>query len=131
MRFKSRDFIVKARLIDKLIPRMPTIHQSIFYKKEILDKYPYDSNYKICGDYDSCFKIFTSGYYFQSASEIFAIFYAGGASSNNLIKLFRESTMATQKHLKLPFLLACWIKLRLIFSLIMMKTFLRIFKTIS
>ena len=129
MRFKSRDIIVKARLVDRLRPRMPTIHQSIFYKKEVLDKYPYNINYKICGDYDSCLKIFTSGYYFEFSQDIFSVFYAGGASSQNPFKLYKESILATKLHINPPLLLLCWIKFRLILSLILMRTLLGIFKT--
>jgi putative colanic acid biosynthesis glycosyltransferase len=131
MRFKSRDFVVKARMVDRLRPRMPTIHQSIFYKKSILEKYPYDIGYRICGDYDSCLKILKSGYHFKFSSDIFSIFYAGGTSSNNLSQLYKESTLATIIHLNPPLLLLCWIKFRLIFSLIMMRFLLSVFKTSS
>lgn len=131
MRFKSRDFIVKARLVDRLNPRMPAIHQSIFYKKEVLDKYPYSVNYRICGDYDSYLKILTSGYYFEFSQDIFSVFYAGGTSSQNLLKLYKESILATKLHINPSLLLSCWIKFRLIVSLILMRVLLVIFKTSS
>lgn len=54
-------------------------HQSIFYKKDLLDSYNYNIEYKICADYDLNLNLF-SKYKFEYVDIIIAKFYGGGKS---------------------------------------------------
>ena len=88
--FGNKNILIKARDINSDSPRMPSLHQGIIYKRNILIEYPYSLNYKICGDFENICRIINKykfDYYNIEISELFA----GGISTSKPLLLFSES----------------------------------------
>lgn len=117
IKFKRASFKLKSRSVQISSPRMPAVHQSIFFKKLILEKYLFDTSYRICGDYDNFSRIFSAGFDFNVEDEVFSIFYADGISSRSPFKLFMESSYITGKYYEISHLRRFLIMARLLFSL--------------
>jgi glycosyltransferase involved in cell wall biosynthesis len=64
-------------------------HQSMFYHFSVFEKLRYNTNYRICADWDIAIRCF-SMYRFCYMNEIVAIFKAGGASSDSVDYVFRK-----------------------------------------
>jgi putative colanic acid biosynthesis glycosyltransferase len=117
IKFKRASFKLKSRSVQISSPRMPAVHQSIFFKKLILEKYSFDTSYRICGDYDNFSRIFSAGFDFNVEEDAFSIFYADGISSRSPFKLFMESSYVTEKYYKISDLRRFLIMARLLLSL--------------
>lgn len=124
MRFRGRGFIVHSRCVKRQSPCMPTVHQSMFFKRSVLLDFPLDISYKICGDYDNFARIFSSGLTFRVCDDLFSVFYVGGVSSQSPIKLFLESSSVTKKYFHLGFSRRALVKVKLISSLILLQLLL-------
>ena len=127
IKFSRKNFTIHSRALQRFTPRMPTVHQSIFYKRGVLLTIPFDNSYKVCGDYDNFARIFSSGLIFRPSSEIFALFYAGGISSTSPLKLFRESSSISNKYFGLNFPRRIINMLKLLFSLSVVQLFLNLY----
>lgn len=90
--------LVIPRNVSETMPRMPTIHQSMLYKRVILLHIPYHMDCKVCGDFDNFARILKAGYYFRPVECILSVFYVGGLSSQSPLRLFRESVGITRKY---------------------------------
>lgn len=124
IKFARKSFKINSREVQKLLPRMPTVHQSMFYKRSILLGLPFNISYMICGDYENFARIFSSGLIFRSSDDIFSVFYAGGISSKSPIRLFLESTDITKKYFGLNLPRRILIMSKLFFSLTRFKLLL-------
>jgi hypothetical protein len=71
---------------------MPTIHQSMIYKRDVLFDINYSSNFQICGDFENYMRIIKSGKYFLPINSFYSVFFAGGKSSTSPFLLFKESS---------------------------------------
>lgn len=80
-------FCADMKLIQK---RMPFVHQSCFFKNEIIRKYMYDTNYKICADYDLILKIYRDKYSFYNLHTVVAVYSLDGLSSNSFVPKMTE-----------------------------------------
>lgn len=74
---------------------MPFCHQTLMCKKEILERYPFDTNYKIIADYDFILKLFLNKYKYSQLKYCFVTFNLGGLSFNpkNSPKIEEESKL--------------------------------------
>lgn len=81
----------KARELNYLVNSLPTSHQSIFYKREILCKYKYSLEYIIASDYALTSQMYFDGYntYLKLDFPI-SIFNLDGISSNRRDLLLKE-----------------------------------------
>jgi len=129
IKFKKKTFLVKSRVISKEKPRMPTVHQSIFYKKSVLLKHNFNTSYRICGDYENFAAIYANGFHFKQVEQPFAIFYAGGLSSKRPYLLLKESMTISEKYFHLNMIQKCKSAIRLFTSLLMMQILLLIYKS--
>ena len=57
LRFSNRSILIKSRNISFSSPKLPTIHQSMLYVRSGLIANPYDTSFKICGDYQVGFLV--------------------------------------------------------------------------
>lgn len=88
--FNGSKYIVKARDVSSLYPRMPTLHQGIIYKRSILVDIPYTLKYKICGDFENIC-IIIKEYKFDCLDINISELTAGGVSTNKPFLLAKES----------------------------------------
>lgn len=79
--------------------RMPTSHQAMLHKRNYLMRYPFNEDYRICGDYESFLNIYrNSGASYTRQDIVLARFFSGGESTRNLSILWKESLQATLTH---------------------------------
>ena len=83
---------------------LPANHQATFYKKTLLNKTPYDLQFRLCGDYYLAAILLKNGAYAVYLNESLAIFMVGGESYKNLKRLFLEPYLIQRDVLCLPFL---------------------------
>ena len=108
---------VISRQVDRLNPKMPSIHQGMLYMRIRLLDMPFDENYKICGDYEQFARMFSNGYHFTPIDDFFSTLYAGGISTTKPYKLYLESIYVTKKYFKLGSLYNLKYKVKLIMAL--------------
>lgn len=125
--FSKRIFTINSRVVSQRFPRMPTVHQSMFFKRSVLLDLPFDISYRVCGDYDNFSRIFAKGLFFGVSSDIFSVFYAGGVSSRSPIRLLLESSAITKKYFCLNLYRRSIVMSRLIFSLIVFQILLLVY----
>lgn len=76
--------------------RMSFCHQSVFMRKDILEKYSFDSSYKISADYDLCLRLIMNNGKSVKVNAVVSVFRTGGASSNE--KIFNEERLKIFKN---------------------------------
>lgn len=91
MQFPNLGVDIKARAVDPRSPRMPTVHQSMIYKREVLEQILFDNSYKICGDFENFARIQQAGLLFRPVDAPLSAFSPGGRSSQMPVLLYRES----------------------------------------
>jgi putative colanic acid biosynthesis glycosyltransferase len=93
---------IASRQVDPLAPVMPGLHQGMVYKRRCLLDMPFDESFKICGDYEQFARMFSKDFVFIPIDEVLSTLYAGGVSTDNPLKLYRESTRITKMYFRLP-----------------------------
>ena len=90
--FKKRNVIYDGEFnLVKIVTRNIS-HQSIFYPKEIFEKYSFDTKYKIFADYELNLKLYgNSSYSFVYIPMTIALFNDEGASGSNTLDLNFET----------------------------------------
>jgi len=84
--FKTRNVIYDGKFSSLKIVTRNISHQSIFYPREIFDKYSFDTKYKIFADYDLNLKLFgNSSYSFVYMPVTVAFFNDEGVSGSNVL----------------------------------------------
>jgi glycosyltransferase involved in cell wall biosynthesis len=84
--FKTRNVIYDGKFSSLKIATRNISHQSIFYPKEIFNKYSYDSKYRIFADYDLNLKLYgNSSYSFVYMPITVALFNDEGSSGSNVL----------------------------------------------
>lgn len=76
---KSR--VAKGNL-HELFFKMSFCHQSVFMRRDVLQKFPFNTDYRISADYDLCLKLLMLRANIVRVNEIISVFRTGGASSN-------------------------------------------------
>ena len=127
MKFLRSSLLIASRYVDACSPRMPSVHQSMVYKRSILLDIPYDSSFKVCGDYQNFVRILLSGLKFKAFDMVFSVFYAGGVSSRSPLLLFRESVEISFEFFDLSLIEKLILSFRLAVSLIGLQVLLLIY----
>jgi glycosyltransferase involved in cell wall biosynthesis len=120
--FKHFGYKITPRNFNSFSPGMPTIHQSMIYKKNILVEINFSVSYAICGDYENFSRIIISKRNFTPILVDYSIFNPGGISSNSPIVLFKESIEISLKYFKLNFFSKIFLIIKLSFSLFLFQT---------
>ena len=113
---------IYARTFDPRFPRMPTVHQSMIYKRDVIRNESYLSKYTICGDFENYLRIVLSGKLFVPVDQYFSLFYAGGKSSMHPFKLFCESFKISSMYIDNSFIQRAIIIMKLFISLLAFQT---------
>lgn len=124
MKIGIKEFEIKPRAVDPRKPRMPGVHQSMFYKRSTLISVPFDISFKICGDYDNFARIMGAIGCFRPIYRYFAVFYAGGISSTKPLLLIQESYQISTTRFVLTPLDKLKVIVRLLLSLICLQLIL-------
>lgn len=75
--------LVKAEDPQILLEYMPFCHQSVFVRTELLKKYGFDEEYRICSDYNFFVQMYLNDVSFCRTDIIFSKFAVGGLSYEN------------------------------------------------
>jgi len=119
--FPRKNIRIKARFVSKFKPRMPSIHQSLLYKRDILLNNLYDTSFKVCGDYEQFCRMYSAGAEVVVADMTLANFFSGGVSTQKPLVLYNESTNISEKYFKLSPVRKYSLRIRLIASLIVFR----------
>lgn len=76
--------------ITELWKGMTIQHQSIFVRKSILERYPFNTDYKFAADYDLFYNCYKSGFGIRFVDLFVSIVSANGVSESNSIKTYTE-----------------------------------------
>lgn len=125
--FPRKNIHIKSRCITKSDPRMPSIHQSLLYKRDILSNNLYDISFCVCGDYEQFCRMYSTGAKVVISDMVLANFFSGGVSTQKPLVLFRESTSISEKYFKLSLFRKLFIRSRLIASLIVFRLLHRLY----
>ena len=87
----------KATLFNCIYREYMICHQSIFAKRELLQKYPFDLQYKLCADRDWLIKVLQGKYCVEYVNRIICRYDITGQSSN-LWKFMQESRKVSIKY---------------------------------
>ncbi|NLG02823.1 MAG: glycosyltransferase [Clostridia bacterium] len=83
---------------ERIEERMPFSHQSVFVRKELLLKYPFNLQYRIGADYDFLLTLYQKGACFEDVGLNVCIISKDGLSSVNLYDTFVESVNIRKEH---------------------------------
>lgn len=78
--------------------KMPFCHQSCFIRRELLMRFPFDTNYKIAADYNNILDLYSYGAMFFYHGQIAAYFDLTGISSKKFAKRYKERVKALRQH---------------------------------
>jgi len=79
---------------------IPFCHQSLFEKRIVLQKYPFNLNYKISSDYDHYLTCKHENVTIQYIPQVISKFLDGGLSSKQIKKLLKENYHVSKKYYK-------------------------------
>ncbi len=82
---------------------VPANHQAILFKRSVLGPSPYNKEYKVCGDYDLCTRLYAQNVSALKADFPFVIFELGGTSTFRIFTLAREAAKIQVRNLDLNF----------------------------
>lgn len=97
---KDEDIVIqkgKATLFNCIYREYMICHQSIFTKRELLKKYPFDLQYKLCADRDWLIKALQEKHYIEYVNETICKYDTTGQSSNPE-KFMQESQKISIKY---------------------------------
>ena len=90
---------------------LPTIHQSIVYRRTAELLTGYNLRYRICGDYEITARLLQSGARCKKLSILVSKFFLGGISSQNHNELAHEAMQIQINTLRVPYVFAYLFKL--------------------
>ncbi|MBX9255257.1 glycosyltransferase [Desmonostoc muscorum CCALA 125] len=77
---------------------IPTCHQSIFVKRELQVKYPFDTFLTWCADHDFMARVYVAGYQFQEIPVVISKFDGSGGVSRDLLSFTKERWSICRKY---------------------------------
>ena len=86
----DRQYIVKAKPLYQIKRNMIFCSQSAFVKTELQRKHMFDTNFRICADYDFFLWAYLCKNEFIYCQHIFSSFRLGGVSSANILNAYEE-----------------------------------------
>lgn len=88
----------KSNPIHELWKGMTIQHQSVFVRKNVLEEYPFNTNYKFAADYDILYHCYTKGYQFKFIDQFVSIVASNGVSELNNVKTYIEFKKIALSH---------------------------------
>jgi glycosyltransferase involved in cell wall biosynthesis len=82
---------------------IPTCHQSIFVRRELQLKFPFNIDLSWCADHDFITRLYVSGYKFLEIPVVVAKFDTSGGASRDLLSFTRERWSIYRKHFSRSF----------------------------
>ncbi|MBU7587113.1 MAG: glycosyltransferase [Nostoc sp. TH1S01] len=89
-RYGDRSYQRQPNNLSIIWREIPTCHQSVFVKRELQIKYPFNTALTWCADHEFLAKLYLSGYCFQEIPVIISKFDASGGASRDLLSFTRE-----------------------------------------
>lgn len=83
---------------ENILKRMPFSHQSVFARRELLTRYPFNLQYKIAGDYDFLINCYDEGVKFVDSKVMICAVSKDGLSSVKLYDTFLETENMLKSH---------------------------------
>ena len=77
---------------------MPFSHQSVFALRSLLEKFPFNEQYRIGADYDFLLTLYQNGYRFYDLNLTVCRVTLDGLSSADLLGTFTETVEIQKKH---------------------------------
>lgn len=116
--FKNGVFIESFENKPFWLSRMPfrgkgICHQSMFVKSDLAKRMMFDTSYRICSDYDMCYKIYKKGYEFLFVDIVVSHYDVTGVSCNNPMLALEENSRILKCRnniLYMLFYFYCWLK---------------------
>lgn len=93
----------KAKDFTYITHGIPANHQAIAFKRSTLGPSPYDTTYKICGDYKLLADLYNKNSSHKVIHQVTAEFKVGGVSTNRGLKLLNEAYNIQRKTLGISF----------------------------
>ena len=87
--YPNKEEIRKTTSLKRIKVGIPFCHQCVFVKTKLQQQYLFNTNYKICADYDFFYTLYKKGFSFKYKELIIAKYLAGGLSSD-VISLYLE-----------------------------------------
>ena len=91
-------FIQKASPLNEIKRNMVFCPQSTFIRTKIHKDHMFDTNFKICADYDFFLWAYITGLNFKYVGYTFSVFRYGGASNINIMKTYNEDVKVKVKN---------------------------------
>lgn len=89
-RYGERTYQRQPHNLSIIWREIPTCHQSVFVKRELQVKYPFNTSLTWCADHEFLAKLYTAGYCFREIPIVVSKFDASGGGSRNLLSFTRE-----------------------------------------
>ncbi len=89
-KYGCRSRIDKPASLDIIWHQIPACHQSVFVRRELLSRYPFDTSLKWCADHDLLAHLYQLGHNFLEVPVTIAKFDAGGDRARGLLTYTKE-----------------------------------------
>lgn len=96
--FECGNYYYFSKDFSSIRKRMPFSHQSVFAKRELLQKYPFNAAYRIAADYDFLLNCHDTGAKFADSEVLIATVSKDGLSSVDLYHTFTETEEMLNTH---------------------------------
>ena len=87
-----------AQPLDTITQAMPMCHQSIFVRRDIIQEYQFDLQYKVAADYNQLLSCYLDKKIFQYVPQIVSIYDVAGTSEKNFRLTQKEQEMVRRVH---------------------------------
>ena len=114
----NRSYIVKGKEMKTISRRMPFCHQSVFTKRKKILEYMYNTDFKICADFDLYNRMYYSGEKFEYCGIVISNFLMTGISYQYPQRVLKENLRIRKEYsgLKHPKILYYILFFRIIFG---------------
>ena len=104
IKYSKKEKLKKVWSLTQLEKGMPFCHQSSFVRATLQRQYLFNTNYKICADYDFFYALYKKKFYFKYTDILIAKFLNGGVSTDAIFNLLVENWQIGKKNYKLYFI---------------------------
>jgi putative colanic acid biosynthesis glycosyltransferase len=103
MRFGKDRIVRQVRHPSHIWHGQPGLHQATVFCRDTHQRYLYDTNFKICGDYDVITRMWRDRLSFQSCSVLISVneFSSNSTSGRSKLRLIREAVRCQRRNLGL------------------------------
>lgn len=113
--YPDKEEIRKTTSLKRIKVGIPFCHQCVFVKTKLQQQYLFNTNYKICADYDFFYTLYKKGFSFKYKELIIAKYLAGGLSSNVISLYLEEWRVSGWKNSFYFIIRIAWYKIKKIF----------------